>query len=291
MLDEESVPTFISPGFEVVGHRFIKGIKALEITYAGASDFAGEVRISVSQFRNPVNQRYKSGFSLVTMDAAGNLIDKSETDLPLSAQMTEINQDSNREMSMLGDAKGENSGRIGTYQQISVYINSQIPFEPNCYWTFEFPAVLKLDDKLSTIIGEGLFAPSGAQLGEQGFVLDFTVDIFNNIVTVNACKNSDSLIDKPYGKIVFSLVKLPDYLIPITPLKIRAFNDKDQTQLLLAEDKNDNDAYNELVPGFMKLDSFEANNEFANANDVTYTILFTPSHTSTPTTRINIDMP
>jgi len=43
---------------------------------------------------------------------------------------------------MLGDGFGNDVGRIGTYNQISVFLNSQYPFEHDCFWTFEFPKIL-----------------------------------------------------------------------------------------------------------------------------------------------------
>ena len=100
----------------------------------------------MSNFKNPVNQRPKSGFSVTTLDEFGYLINASDSNLPLVAELTRVASSGDKEMSMLGDASGNNIGRIGTYQQISLYINSNIPFEQGCYWKFQFPSLLKLDD-------------------------------------------------------------------------------------------------------------------------------------------------
>lgn len=78
----------------------------------------------VSNFKNPVNQRAKSGFGITTLDEFGYLIDISDSDFPLVANLTEVASSGEKEMSMLGDSSGNNIGRIGTYQQISLYINS-----------------------------------------------------------------------------------------------------------------------------------------------------------------------
>ena len=86
-------------------------------------------------------------------------------------------------------------------------------------------------------------------------------------------------------------MKLPDYLIPINPLKMKAYADIFRTQLVLSDIKDDNEAYNQMRPGFLTLDSIIPSDDKAYTQNVAYTILFTPSHTSHKDTRIIIDMP
>jgi len=57
----------------------------------------------------------------------------------LDAELSQIAGSGDKELSMLGDSSGKNIGRIGTYQQLSLFINSYIPFEQGCIWKFEFP--------------------------------------------------------------------------------------------------------------------------------------------------------
>ena len=76
---------------------------------------------------------------MTTLDEFGFLINASDSDIMLDAELTQIAGSGDKETSMLGDASGNNIGRIGTYQQLSLYINSYIPFEQGCFWKFEFP--------------------------------------------------------------------------------------------------------------------------------------------------------
>ena len=182
-LDEDSVPTITSPlGVTVKSFRFNQANRTLQVSYSASADIVGQVTVVVSNFKNPVNQRAKSGFSITTLDESGYLINSSDGDLPLIAELTQVASSGDREMSMLGDASGNNIGRIGTYQQISLYINSYIPFEQGCFWKFQFPAMLKLDDQLTTVIGDGIFKPknSGGYLSSD----EFRVDLKTNTVTV-----------------------------------------------------------------------------------------------------------
>lgn len=111
--------------------------------------------------------------------------------------------------------------------------------------------------------GEGLFSPADG----SGYLSssDWRWDADTNTIIVTACASADQLTDEPYGIIVFSLIKLPDYLIPLNPLKIKAYSDFEMTQLLLSEVKDDDDAYNAMTPGKMDLDMFEPSDYFANA--------------------------
>lgn len=75
----------------------------------------GEVQLKISGFKNPVNERKKYGFSLTTQDINRNDINVSEEGLPLDVSLTQINQESNRQMAILGDGTGDKVGRVGTY--------------------------------------------------------------------------------------------------------------------------------------------------------------------------------
>jgi hypothetical protein len=77
MLDEESVPTFMTAGIAVTGYRYDQLGGQLIITYKGSTDMTGQVSLKISGFRNPVNQRPKSGFGISTMDENGFLINFS----------------------------------------------------------------------------------------------------------------------------------------------------------------------------------------------------------------------
>ena len=88
----------------------------MNIRYEAEEDISVRFQVSFSNFKNPVNQREKEGFSLTTLDQDGFLINVSERDLILVANLTELAFIGDREMSMLGDVNGSNIGRIGTYQ-------------------------------------------------------------------------------------------------------------------------------------------------------------------------------
>jgi hypothetical protein len=46
------------------------------------------------------------------------------------------------------------------------------------------------------------------------------------------------LSSRPFGNIIFGVVRLPDYLVKIKPIKIKAYADSLMTQLVL-EESND----------------------------------------------------
>jgi hypothetical protein len=73
------------------------------------------------------------------------------------------------------------------------------------------------------VIGDGIFKPKN-----QGNYLstdEFRVDLSTNTVTVSACQDPSTLSSKPYGTIVFGVIKLPDYMVKIRPLLIKAYAD------------------------------------------------------------------
>ena len=81
---------------------------------------------------------------------------------------------------------------------------------------------MKLDSSLTTINGSGIFKPvSGTYISSD----NFSVNNAENTITVTGCQDSDNLTAKPSGSLVFGVVKIPDYLIPITPLEVKAYSD------------------------------------------------------------------
>lgn len=62
-----------------------------------------------------------------------------------------------KDMLMLGDPEGINVGRVGVYNKVQLFISTTIPLEQGCHFKFVFPKELPIDDKLSTIEGEGIF--------------------------------------------------------------------------------------------------------------------------------------
>lgn len=153
MVDKASTVTFPNGDFKVREKpSFSQATRSLTVKYTGLADSTNEIAIRIDGFKNPVNKRPKKGFQLSTLDDEGNLISICEPDQPLIVNLTKVAEGS-RQMSMLGDANGTNIGRIGTYQQIELNFNSPIPFEPDCWFRFTFPSLLKLDEYLTYIVG------------------------------------------------------------------------------------------------------------------------------------------
>ena len=78
MIDEDSVPTFKTEGIKIYSFKFDPTNRFMLITYTAPADISSEISLSISKFRNPVNQRPKSGFVLKTSDENGFLINFSE---------------------------------------------------------------------------------------------------------------------------------------------------------------------------------------------------------------------
>ena len=53
-----------------------------------------------------------------------------------------------KELLMLGDAEGQNIGRVFEYNKLYFFLSSYIPFEQFCYFKFVFPKKLKLDENM-----------------------------------------------------------------------------------------------------------------------------------------------
>jgi hypothetical protein len=108
---------------------------------------------------------------------------------------------------------------------------------------------------------------------------------------IKGCQDTSQLTEKPFGAITFSVIKLPDYMLQISPMFIHAYSDALRTQVLVSETRDDNAAFNQLMPGFLTLDAFLPSDYSAYTQNVNYTIMFTPSHTCTPSTIVVIKMP
>lgn len=113
----------------------------------------------ITDFKNPVNREIVKGFRVTTMDSQGFLVNQSEANLKLNTPMTIPGSLSGKEVLMLGDAEGENIGRVFEYNKMSFFMSSYIPFEQYCYFKFVFPEKLKIDDALQIITGDGIFKP------------------------------------------------------------------------------------------------------------------------------------
>jgi hypothetical protein len=114
MLDDTSVPVINTPGFKITSYSFDQANFFMLISYKTSADFSDQLSVTISNFKNPVNQRPKGGFLVKTMDANGYLINLSGP-VQLFSNLTQI-PDTKRSISLLGDTNGNNVGRIGTYQ-------------------------------------------------------------------------------------------------------------------------------------------------------------------------------
>ena len=190
MLGFESEATFAShagDGFRVTDTAFDASSRSLTMVYTGTRILTSTEQIvfTIDNLRNPVNKETKKGFRVTTQDKEGYLVDQSEAELALATKMTKVGKLVGKEVSLLGDANGVNIGRIFEYNQISFFLNSQIPFEQFCYLKFVFPPKLKLDDALTMIEGDGIFAPNlFSNLLPTTY---FSVDLDTNTVYVEAC--------------------------------------------------------------------------------------------------------
>lgn len=117
VLDEDSRVKILSHiSFNITSTVFDQFSRSIVIKYSGDQEVSTPFKLSISNYRNPVNTRPIVGFSVTTLDSEGNLINVSEKELPLVSNLTETARIGEREMAMLGDANGLNIGRIGTYQ-------------------------------------------------------------------------------------------------------------------------------------------------------------------------------
>lgn len=103
-----SIESHASKGFSVLRSNFDASSRALLIFYRGTSviEAGEEVVFKITDFKNPVNQAPKKGFTLTCLDAQGYLVDQSETDLRLNTKMTVVGQLVGKEVMMLGDSEG-----------------------------------------------------------------------------------------------------------------------------------------------------------------------------------------
>ena len=55
-------------GFNITDYSFDQSSRTLSIKYKGPTDITNRFNVSISNFKNPVNQRPKAGFMLATLD-------------------------------------------------------------------------------------------------------------------------------------------------------------------------------------------------------------------------------
>jgi len=280
MLGFDSTATIAMPhaaeGFEVRRTNFDASSRALQIFYSGSRTIqAGEkVIFKITSFKNPVNQEVKKGFRVTTVDQQGYLIDQSEQNLSLSTPMNEVGNLIGKELAMLGDSNGQNIGRLFTYNTLSFFMSSYIPFEQFCYFKFVFPDKLKLDENLQVLTGEGIFAPS---INENEMPTNYwRVDRFSNTLYVEGCRVPELLSSRPFGALKLSFVLLPDYVADVEPIQLFAYSDRAYTKLVFKETKDSGGGMpilqTMLLPGKMELIQFRPSNYFAFVEDVNYTI-------------------
>lgn len=160
MLGIQSVPVFNShvlKGFNITKYDFLPGSRTIFIEYSGPEDSTDNVKITFSNFKNPVNNKVKTGFTISTLDTLGYVIDASNEQLALETKMDTPRQLRSKELYLLGDADGENVGRVGTYNRVMIEIVSPLPLEKNCWFKFQFPYLLQIDSALELVKGAGIF--------------------------------------------------------------------------------------------------------------------------------------
>lgn len=207
--------------------------------------------------------------------------------------MTKVGKLVGKEVSLLGDANGVNIGRVFEYNQISFFLNSQIPFEQFCYLKFVFPPKLKLDEALSIIEGDGIFAPT--LHSNQLPTTYFRVDLDENTVYVEACTQPEFLSSAPFGAITFSYVLLPDYVADTDAVELFAYSDHAYQDLVFDESIANGGGMpitaDMLIPGHLQLLEFSPSSYYASVGNVVYTVTIKPEHDMLPSTRVVLSMP
>ena len=216
-------------------YNFDASSRSLLIFYRGSTtiDAGEEIEFKITDFKNPVNQATKKGFSLTVMDKEGYLIDQSESNLRLNTPMTEVGELVGKEVMMLGDTQGTNVGRVFEYNKVSFFMSSYIPFEQFCYFKFIFPEKLRIDEELTIIEGDGIFKPFE---NSNYLPVDYwKTDIEKNTVFIEGCKLPQFLNSRPFGVITFSYVLLPDYVKDTDPVQLFAYSDHAYRQVVFEE--------------------------------------------------------
>ncbi len=118
-------------GFEVIRSNFDASSRSLLVQYTGTRQITAQENVvfKITDFKNPVNRETVKGFRVTTMDSQGFLVNQSEANLKLNTPMTIPGSLSGKEVLMLGNAEGENIGRVFEYNKMSFFMSSYIPFE------------------------------------------------------------------------------------------------------------------------------------------------------------------
>lgn len=199
--------------------------------YTGPADIFEEIELKFSLFKNPVNTYVTKGFQISTMDYVGYLIDQTADDLQLSNRMEIPSPLQSKTLYLHGEPGADNDGRVGELNSFQILINSRIPLEQYCFFTFKFPEKLKITESMALVQGSGIFQPS-----QDTNVLNsnlYSVDYENNSILVEGCRLPNSLTTAPVGAITFSLIKLPDYVTSTAPIQVFGYSDNARTDQII----------------------------------------------------------
>ena len=123
----------------------------------------------------------------------------------------------------------------------------------------------------------------------------FIIDIPNNTVYVEGCKDTEYLSSRPFGVITFSYVQLPDYVSDTNPVELYAYSDVAYSDLVFEESKLNGGGMvitkTMLQPGNLDLLEFTPSSYYAFVTGVTYTVSIRPHHDMLESTRVIITMP
>ena len=143
------------------------------------------------------------------------------------------------------------------------------------------------------IEGDGVFKPlgSGNTLPSDSWKLD----IKENTIYIEGCKDPNYISSRPIGDIAFSYVLLPDFVADTDPVEVFAYSDSAYKDLVFQETKESGGGLEItreiLQPGFLDLVEFSASSYYAFVKDVTYTVIIKPAHDMFTTTRVILTMP
>eukprot|EP00347_Sterkiella_histriomuscorum_P010553 403375847 len=145
-------------------------------TISDLADTTTALKITISSFKNPISTQAKSGFTVLTQDSNGFLIEQSNT-LSLSG-ITTASTFSSYTLSLV------DSQSVQTYTGIQLRLSLSVPVEQNCFMKITFPSDFTLDDKLTSVIGTGFFRPSAT----SSIVQMISSDLSNRILVIPACQ-------------------------------------------------------------------------------------------------------
>lgn len=108
---------------------------------------------------------------------------------------------------------------------------------------------------------------------------------------VEGCRLPDALSATPFGTLIVSFIKLPDYIQEIDPIKVKVYADTFQSNLVIDDTQTAKLDQSDLTPGEIVAELFKPSNYYASAENVVYSVYLRPEHGLTPESRIIIDMP